>query len=354
MTTREQPLTCSDEPMWELWLSFLWLPSVTAATEAGLLEAIATSPASADELAAQLGLNARACRAVLRMLAALGLLVGRAGRFYLSELASQYLLADGPCNWAHVFTSYQEQLVLHGEILSRLRAGSGRAEETAGPGENPDDDPEKKPVDAWASGQLERDMAVRIARFMHAHSLSASRAAASNGDWQGVRRLLDVGGGSGCFATAIVQAHPGMRGTVLALPAMTEVAAEYIANAGLEDSVDTLALDMFRHDWPRGYDTIFFSNVFHDWDMPTCRTLAQKAFDALPTDGRIVLHEMLLDDSGNGPRTAVAFSLLMMIRTEGQQFTYAELSTLLASVGFCDVRVRTTHNHYALVSGCKP
>ena len=49
-----------------------------------------------------------------------------------------------------------------------------------------------------------------------------------------------------------------------------------------------------------GYDALFFSNVWHDWNVRTCQWLAARAFAALPSGGRIMLHEMLLDEDGAG------------------------------------------------------
>jgi acetylserotonin N-methyltransferase len=133
------------------------------------------------------------------------------------------------------------------------------------------------------------------------------------------------------------------------LPTMCEVAQSYIREGGVQDRVDTVAVDMFREAWPRGYDGVFFANVWHDWNFETCAWLAKQTYEALPAGGRIFLHEMLLDDDGDGPLTTVSFSMLML-GTEGQQFTLPELKGLLEGAGFVDVRSRPTYGYYSLVS----
>jgi acetylserotonin N-methyltransferase len=188
---------------------------------------------------------------------------------------------------------------------------------------------------------------------MHAHSVAAAVGVARHYDFGGVSRVLDAGGGSGCFMVAAAQAHAHLRCTVLELPAMCEVAAGYIQRGGVGDRVETHALDMFRQPWPTGYDTIFFSNVWHDWNVRTCQWLAARAFDALPSGGRILLHEMLLDDDGNGPVTAAAFSMLMLLATQGQQFTAGELKAILEASGFARIDVTPTHPYYSVVTGYK-
>ena len=99
---------------------------------------------------------------------------------------------------------------------------------------------------------------------------------------------------------------------------------------------------MFREPWPKGYDAVFFSNIWHDWNFRTCAWLAARAYEALPRGGRIMLHEALLDDDGSGPPTTAAFSMLMLLATQGQQFTFAELKALLENAGFEDIETRQT------------
>ncbi len=166
-------------------------------------------------------------------------------------------------------------------------------------------------------------------------------------------RLLDVGGGSGCFSIALAREYTDMHCTVMELPAMCEVAQEYIDAAGMRDQVETAAVDMFRETWPEGYDAVFFSNVFHDWDFDTCTELAVKAFTALKPGGRIYLHEMLLDDDGAGPVAAATFSLVMLLGTHGQQFTCEQLKTILGNAGFSGVETKTTYSYYSLTTASR-
>ena len=110
---------------------------------------------------------------------------------------------------------------------------------------------------------------------------------------------------------------------------------------------------MFRQPWPTGYDAMLFSNIFHDWDVETCRSLAAKAFAALPSGGRIFLHEALLDDTRAGPPTLAAFSMQMLVSTRGPQFTFADLVSILAGAGFVDIGHVPTHAYYSVVSARK-
>jgi acetylserotonin N-methyltransferase len=193
------------------------------------------------------------------------------------------------------------------------------------------------------------EQARAVAALMHSHSIAAALGMARNIDFAAVHRLLDVGGGSGCFCIALARRYPGMRCTIMELPTMCEVAGEYIAAAGLSDRVATRAVDMFRQEWPRDHDAMFFSNILHDWDFATCAQLLGKAHAALPPGGRVFIHEALLDDSGMGPLTTSTFSLLMLLGTQGRQFTYAELAKLLGDAGFGDIGATPSYGYYSVV-----
>ena len=95
--------------------------------------------------------------------------------------------------------------------------------------------------------------------------------------------------------------------------------------------------------------------MFHDWSDATNRLLAKKSFDALPKGGRILLHEMLMDDDGCGPLPAAAFSVLMLLATRGKQYSLPEFRSILEDAGFTDVEaVQTGGGYYSLVSARKP
>jgi acetylserotonin N-methyltransferase len=208
-------------------------------------------------------------------------------------------------------------------------------------------------VEMWESGEMTLDAARGIAAFMHSHSLAAATGMALRFDSSGVKNLLDVGGGSGCFSITLAKQNPQLRCAVMDLRPMCEVALEYIRAAGVADRVGVQDVNMFQQKWPGGYDAMLFSNIFHDWGPETNATLAANAYAALPSGGRIFLHEMLLDDTGDGPLTTAAFSALMLANTRGRQFTFSQLKALLEGVGFSDISVVPTYSYYSVVSGTK-
>ncbi|MEJ0023111.1 MAG: methyltransferase [Alphaproteobacteria bacterium] len=347
MASYEAP-NATDTLIWDIWMSQHQMPTVTVADELGIFASLGETPATIPELASRLGFDERATAAVLRLLTSLGLLLQAGGRYHLTATARSYLLADGFAYWGDVFKNartYSLHLLLKEKLLKKAVPVSPDGRPNFGDSDNA--------ADKWASGDIDLTTARNVAAFMHAHSLAAAHGAAESADFSTASKLLDVGGGSGCFSIAFAQRRPHLSCTVLELPQMCRVAEDYIARAGVSAQVNALPLDMFRQDWPRGYNAHFYSNIFHDWSFETCAWLARKTFESLPSGGAIILHEMLLNDDKAGPTTTAAFSMLML-NTQGQQFTFDQLREILEAAGFVDVTVKHSYGYYSLVSAIKP
>jgi acetylserotonin N-methyltransferase len=342
--------TADDRRMWDLWLTGNYQAAIVVADESGVFSALDKRPATIRELASSLEFDERATGVLLRLLGSLGILTQRLGRFQLTDEARVYLLRSKPFYWGHmmrVAVSDWHRTTL----LAKLRQkGSDRA---AGPEGTPHILGTGRVSDNWAAGDVSPEEARDIAARMHSHSLPAAIGVARNYDFSSIRRVLDVGGGSGCFMIAMAQRHSELRCTIMELPAMCEVAQGYIKAGDAADRVATVAVDIFRQPWPRGYDAMFFSNIWHDWNFQTCKWLAMRAFEALPPGGRIMLHEMLLNDDGAGPATTASFSMLMLLATQGQQFTFGELKQILESTGFTGIESRQTCAYYSVTTGYK-
>jgi acetylserotonin N-methyltransferase len=333
----------SDTPIWHIWLSQHQLPSVGAALDVGIFEQLGEKQAmTLEELRAACGLGERGAHALLAVLCALELLVKRAQRFYLTPLGNTYLLSKSRFSWGAMLMGDKNDGV-HKIMLAALRQDAAIGA-----------------VADWESGTLSSAKAQTLTAAFHAHSLHSAQSCAATlklGD-NTTTHVLDVAGGSGCFAMALVHENPKLRATVLDLPVVLPFTRHYIGD--LKARVDTVAIDMFGDaPWPQHssskYDAVFMSNVLHDWTAAQNALLLRKAFELLPVGGTIHLHEMLLRDDLAGPLSAALFSMHMLIFTRGRQFSFAQLAKMLCTAGFSSssVRVVQTTNLYSVVSATK-
>jgi len=319
------------------------LPTLLVADEIGLFAWLHRKPATADEVAGHFGTSRHATQALLGVLASQGHLVQHVGRFHLTESSRQFLVPDSAYYCGAALELRRARPIDHAVIKDLLFRTSATAP------------PVLFDTDMWKASETHVDRHRGSTASMHALFFPAAMVLAQHAELDGIRRLLDVAGGSGCFSIAMALQRPHIRLTVMELPAACVLAAEYAQRYAVSDRVTTVASDMFRSDWPAGQDAHFFSNVFHDWGVEQCRVLAERSFAALPPGGRILLHESLLNETLDGPALVALYSMNMVRVTEhGKQYSASELTRVLVAAGFTDVRVAHVYSIFSLITARKP
>jgi SAM-dependent methyltransferase len=176
---------------------------------------------------------------------------------------------------------------------------------------------------------------------MYSLSIWTARVFAEHVEFGDDSRVLDVGGGGAPYDIVLCQRYPGLRATVYDLPQVAGFAREKISAAGLSDRIRVAEGNFLTDpDLPGGHDTIILSMILHDWGVPECRLILEKCLRALPPGGRVVISELLVDDTKDGPLDATLMSIHMLVETFGRNYTAHEYTTWLTEVGF--ERVRTT------------
>jgi len=334
------PPPVDDRPIWDIWLTIHHMPVMLVGDQIGLFDALVDGPRPIADLAAACHVNARGLDIVSGLLCALGLLTRHDGCLDLTAVSRCYLVKASEFYWGQLIGGFRQSLPIYDLLMSTLTP------EAAHRGSSD--------TEAWAAGTIDRGRAREVAGFMHAHSRASALGVARQSAFASITRVLDVGGGSGVYSIAMAQAWPHLRASIMDLPAMCEAALEYVRASHVAGRVDAQAVDMFRQPWPTGYDAVFFADIFHDWDRETCVDLARKACAVLPSGGRILLHEALMNDNLDGPATTASYSVLMLTDTQGKQCSLPELDGILQQAGFAQCEATRTSGYYSMVSAVKP
>lgn len=324
-----------DAPVRALLAGGLALPAMLVAHEVGLFERLATGPHGVAALAADLGLPPRSVDALVRLATAVGLLEGTVDEPRLTATARAFWLRDS----ATTFAGYLDLLVAAGDrytvrgMREALRSGAPPADGL---------DPEARRA--------------ALARAMHDRGVVAARAWVRRIDLGSHCRLLDVGGGSGVHAMEAVRRFPGLAACVLDLAPVCAFAEARIAAAGLSDRVSVTAADYLGPTPFPEADVHLYAEVLHNRAPDDARRLVEKSWRALPPRGRILVHEMVLEDGGPSALAAAAAHLNMCLWTRaGRQPTRAGLVALLTDAGFVGVEVAPTGcGAFSLATGLRP
>jgi len=156
------------------------------------------------------------------------------------------------------------------------------------------------------------------------------------------RRLLDVGGGEGAFASCVARAVPALQVQVFDLPEVARRAETRFARDGLAGRCSAAGGNFLRDPLPTGFDAISLVRVLHDHDEPAVLRLLAAARQALEPGGRLLIAEPLADAPGAPAMGAAYFGLYLWAMGSGQARSRAQLRELLERSGFVDVRALPT------------
>jgi predicted O-methyltransferase YrrM len=150
-----------------------------------------------------------------------------------------------------------------------------------------------------------------------------------------IRRLLDVGGGSGAYSIAFAKANPSLHAEVLDLVSVVPIAQKYIQEAGLADRVTTRVGDLTVDEFGKDYDLILLSAICHMLDPEQNQDLFRRCYRALAPGGRIVIRDFILEPDKTAPRWVALFAINMLVATKGgSTYTEAEYKSWLTGAGF--------------------
>lgn len=157
-------------------------------------------------------------------------------------------------------------------------------------------------------------------------------------DFSGIKRLLDVGGGTGAFLAAVARAHPGIALSLFDLPVVVAGAEARLAGAGLPGRV-TIHPGSFRDDpLPESADAISLIRVLYDHADATVAQLLRAVHAALPPGGRLIISEPMSGGARPDRSTDTYFAFYTLAMQTGRTRSADEIASLLTAAGFADIR----------------
>jgi hypothetical protein len=277
-------------------------------------------PATFGAICQHFEIHPRPADVLMTLLTAMGLTTQSGGVFHLTLRAREHLTQSSPWNLTPYYTSMKDRPQTL-DMLKVLRTGK--------PANWGSYDPQ-----AWAQAMEREDFAGPFTAAMDCRGVILGPAMAKKLDLAANTSLLDIAGGSGIYACAMVAKHPHLRASVFEKKPVDRIARESIARRGYAEKVSVISGDMFVDEWPQGFDVHLISNVLHDWDEPTVRKLLAKSHAALPLDGLLIVHDVHINAEKTGPLHAAEYSALLMNITEGKCYSIGEMRAYLGDIGF--------------------
>jgi SAM-dependent methyltransferase len=312
-----------------------------------LPDRLAAEPASAATLAAACGASAEGLQRLLRALCALGVCrEGRDGRFTLAA-GGQGLRRDatgaGPSLRAIVQWWSGPMWSLWPELGYSVRTGlSARERRTGLPG--------------YAFLDAQPEMAAVFHQAMQAMTTMVVDDIVGLDFWREALHVVDVGGGHGTLAAALVEAHPHLQATIVDRADAEVAAGELIRTRGIATRCRFVVGDFFA-EVPTGCDVYVLKSILHNWDYAACMRILSCCAKAAAPGARLLLVERVCPQRLLPRRHDCAVArtdLNMLTGLGGRERTCEEFSALLAAAGFELRSVRSTGFEFSVLEARRP
>jgi hypothetical protein len=329
------------EKIMTLGMAFWGSKTLLSAVELGLFSELARGPADAATLRERLGLHERSAVDFFDALVALGMLQREGDQYSNTNETDIFLDRAKPSYIGGILEMANARLYpFWGTLTDGLRTGRPQNEVKTG---------------GDFFGELYSDQA-RLKQFMHAMtgvSMGAAIAIAQKFPWQKYENFVDIGAAEGGVPVQIALAHGHLTGGGFDLPVVQPIFDEYVASFNLSDRLRFYPGDFFADPLPQA-DVFVMGHILHDWDMEEKKTLLLKAYDSLPKDGALIIHEAIIDDERRENAFGLLMSLNMLIETPGGfDYTGADCCAWLRDVGFQETYVEHLAGPDSMVVGIK-
>lgn len=304
---------------------------ILTAIELDLFSVIDKQLLPSVEVAQKLGTDERATDRLMNALTAIGLLRKAHGKFYNTEAASQYLVKGKPeymgglhhtNNMWDTWSTLTESVKQGKSILNRDRKNEKKLES--------------------------------FIEAMHYRAVHEAKIISLMLDLSNVKKMLDVGGGSGAFCFEFIRKNPGLNAVIFDLDDVITLTKKYAAESGVEKNVSFIPGDYLKNDFGSGYDLILLSAIVHINSYEQNKDLILKCSKACNPKGQIIIRDFIMNDDRTSPAGGALFALNMLVATKnGDTYTEKEMREWFAFAGIKNVQRKDTSFGSNLLIGIK-
>lgn len=317
----------------EIIIAFQKSRIILTAIELNLFTEIGNARKTSKEVAQSLNVNERALDRLMNALCVLGLLEKRYNEFANTPFSLKYLVKGKPdylpglLHTAHLWNNWTH-------LTEVVKVG--------------------KPLRIPSIRQRSSEWLKAFIAAMNDRAKNIASSIISLLDLKNVKKILDVGGGSGAYSIAFVKAAPDIEATIFDLPEVIPITKNYISKEGMERKINLISGDYNKDKLPAGYDLIFLSSIIHSNSPESNKSLLKKCAASLNANGQIVIQDFIINENRTKPPQAVFFAINMLVSTEaGDTYTELEIRKWLQEANISDIIRRDTKFNTTLIIGRK-
>ncbi|GAA3694196.1 methyltransferase [Terrabacter ginsenosidimutans] len=302
--------------------------AISVAAELGISDELAAGPLSLAELAARVGADEDTLGRLMRVLTELGLYaVSPEGACAATPLGAE-LRSDVAGSLRPLARTLQDPATwaAWGHLLHSVRTGETAFEALHG-------------VDVWNYRADHPQAGDVFNDNMTALTSRVAAAVARAYDFDGLRSVVDVGGGHGVLLEAVLTRHAHLQGAVFDLPQGIPDGPPASASESVASRWSVVPGSFFESVPPA--DAYLLKKVLHDWSDEKCVEILSTCRRSLEPGGVVLVVELVLDRPGHELEAALS-DLNMLVLPGGRERTVAQFDELFTAAGFEPARVVDT------------
>jgi SAM-dependent methyltransferase len=173
-------------------------------------------------------------------------------------------------------------------------------------------------------------------------------------DLTNVKRMLDVGGGSGIFSIEFIKKNPDVKSIVFDLPEVIPITQRYVEAENMSPNISFIGGNYLEDSFSADYDLIFLSAIVHINSYNENKKLIKKCHDALNPNGQIIIKDWIMSEERVEPAGGAYFALNMLVGTDsGDTYTESEMKEWFYDAGISKIEKKVTGFGSALLIGYK-
>lgn len=273
--------------------------AVAAALELHLFWHLTDQPLSIEEMSQKFEIPQDRCHYWVQLLVELGLLERKNDTYTPSSLTQSTIIDTySPESWSFIAQVTQAQYPSGNNLASHIThpksvwTSQGR-----------------RPSDWFKQMKEDPEYTRRFTYTLYEVHYSVEEKLAEKLDLTGVKRLMDLGGGSGVISLALLKQHPDLTAVVIDIPKVCVIGREIADETSVADRIEYQVADYDQDDLPTGFDMIMNCDA-----RGFNRELLHKLFNSLNEGGQLIIVSNIDLDSDwyeTYPRQQLSFPILL-------------------------------------------
>lgn len=194
------------------------------------------------------------------------------------------------------------------------------------------------PLAKQRTDNVEADFWPRLTQAIRPFSVPVADSVAGLLLWKKdkIKKVLDLGGGSGVFGQSFLKIYPDVKVYQVDWPQVNAVAKKFNAEAAKDGRFITLDGDIFETQWEQEgpFDVVILSHIIHQEPLSRIETLMRRIGKCIDKDSNVVINEYFVNEKKNYPPYSLIFGLSMMLQNHGGGvYSYSECQKMLEVIG---------------------